>query len=146
MLDGAAASLKIPTCTNGRDVDYAALTSFLSPACSSVGSRLSEMKCRALVYCLLYCLLIASSAGSDLPPRVALDIGHSIKHPGAYSARGVGEYYFNRAIAAALLQSLKKFGEVDAFIINPHGASISLAEPHSTGRQQARNFVSLHPS
>ena len=91
------------------------------------------------------CLPIASSAGSDLSPRVALDIGHSIKHPGAYSARGVGEYYFNRAIAAALLQSLKKFGEVDAFIINPHGASISLAErTRQAANKRATLFLSIH--
>jgi N-acetylmuramoyl-L-alanine amidase len=103
------------------------------------------MRCRTLANCLLCCVLIASSAGSDLTPRVALDIGHSIKDPGAYSARGVGEYYFNRAIAAALLRSLKKFGEVDAFIINPQGASISLAErTRQAANKRATLFLSIH--
>jgi N-acetylmuramoyl-L-alanine amidase len=75
----------------------------------------SEMRCRALVNSLLCCLAIATSAGSDLKPRIALDIGHSVKRPGAYSARGVGEYSFNKTIAEALLRSLKKSGEVEPF-------------------------------
>ena len=50
------------------------------------------MSCRVVVNPLLYCLAIVTGAGSDLKPRIALDIGHSVKRPGAYSARGVGEY------------------------------------------------------
>jgi N-acetylmuramoyl-L-alanine amidase len=94
---------------------------------------------------LLYCLAIATGAGSDLKPRIALDIGHSIKEPGAYSARGMGEYYFNKAIAEALFRSLKESGEVDAFIINPHGASISLAErTRQAANKRATLFLSIH--
>ena len=103
------------------------------------------MRFGALVNCIAYSLALATSAGSDLKPRVALDIGHSIKQPGAYSARGVGEYYFNRAIAAALLRSLKKFGEVETFIINPQGASISLAErTRQAASKRATLFLSIH--
>jgi N-acetylmuramoyl-L-alanine amidase len=97
------------------------------------------------VNCLVCCIVAASSIGSELTPRIALDIGHSIKHPGAYSARGVGEYYFNRAIAAALLRSLKKSGEVDAFIINPQGSSISLGErTRQAASKRATLFLSIH--
>ena len=104
-----------------------------------------DMRFGALVNCIAYSLALATSAGSDLKPRVALDIGHSIKQPGAYSARGVGEYYFNRAIAAALLRSLKKFGEVETFIINPQGASISLAErTRQADSKRATLFLSIH--
>jgi N-acetylmuramoyl-L-alanine amidase len=71
-------------------------------------------------------LAMASSQGSELKPLVALDIGHTIAHPGAYSARGVGEYYFNRKIVKALYESLENSGKVDAFIINPEGKPISL--------------------
>ena len=85
------------------------------------------MRFGALANCIAYCLALATSTGSDLKPRVALDIGHSIKQPGAYSARGVGEYSFNRMIAEALLRSLLRTGEVEAFIINPQGKPISLA-------------------
>ena len=103
------------------------------------------MRCQALVHCLLYSLVIASSVGSELKPRVALDIGHSIKHPGAYSARGVSEYYFNQTIAEALLRSLKQSGEVEAFIINPQGKSISLAErTRQAANKRATLFLSIH--
>jgi N-acetylmuramoyl-L-alanine amidase len=118
---------------------------FLPLACSSVGLCASEMRCGALVNWLVYCLAIATSAGSDLKPRIALDIGHSIKHPGAYSARGVGEYYFNRTIAEALLRSLKKSGEVEAFIINAQGKPISLAErTRQAAHKGATLFLSIH--
>ena len=84
------------------------LTTFLPPACPLVGLRASEMRCVVLLNWLVFCVAVATSAGSEPTPRIALDVGHSIKHPGADSARGVGEYYFNRAIAAALLRSLKE--------------------------------------
>lgn len=103
------------------------------------------MRYGTLVNCIAYGLALATSAGSDLKPRVALDIGHSIKQPGAYSARGVGEYYFNRTIAEAVLRSLKQSGEVEAFIINPQGKSISLAErTRQAANKRATLFLSIH--
>jgi N-acetylmuramoyl-L-alanine amidase len=103
------------------------------------------MRCRTLVDCLVYCLFVATSAGSELKPRIALDIGHTIRHPGAYSARGVGEYYFNKAIAEALLRSLKKTGEVEVFIINLQGSSISLTErTRQAANKRATLFLSIH--
>jgi N-acetylmuramoyl-L-alanine amidase len=103
------------------------------------------MRCVALVNWLLLWVAVATSAGSDPTHRIALDIGHSIKHPGADSARGVGEYYFNRAIAAALFRSLKKAGEVEVFIINPQGSSISLVErTRQAAKKRATLFLSIH--
>ena len=67
------------------------------------------MSCRVLIDPLLYCLAIATGAGSDLKPRIALDIGHSVKRPGADSARGGGEYCFNRVIAAAFAKKSLQF-------------------------------------
>jgi N-acetylmuramoyl-L-alanine amidase len=103
------------------------------------------MRCVAPVGWLLFCAGVGTCLGSDLKPRVALDVGHSIKQPGAYSARGVGEYYFNKTIAEALLQSLKKSGLVDAFIINPRGRSISLMErTREAANKRATLFLSIH--
>jgi N-acetylmuramoyl-L-alanine amidase len=57
----------------------------------------------------------------------------------------MGEYHFNRAIAEALLRSLKKTGEVEAFIINPQGTSISLTErTRQAGTKGAAMFLSIH--
>ena len=72
------------------------------------------MRRRTILYYLVSGMAMASSAGSEVKPLVALDIGHTINHPGAYSATGVGEYYFNRKIVEALYESLKTSGEVDA--------------------------------
>jgi N-acetylmuramoyl-L-alanine amidase len=103
------------------------------------------MKCVALVSWLLFCAGVTNGLGSDLKPRIALDIGHSIQRPGAYSARGVSEYYFNKTIAEALLRSLKKSGVVDAFIINPSGRSISLMErTREAASKHATLFLSIH--
>ena len=88
---------------------------------------------------------MASITGSEVNPVVALDIGHTINRPGAYSARGVGEYFFNSRIVKALHESLKNSGKVDALIINPEGKPISLRE--RTGRAARRNaalFLAVH--
>ena len=90
-------------------------------------------------------MAIACTRGSDVKPIVALDIGHTINHPGAYSARGVGEYYFNRKIVKALHESLKNSGKVDALIINPEGKPISLKErPRNAARGNAVLFLAVH--
>jgi N-acetylmuramoyl-L-alanine amidase len=129
----------VPTCV-GQFVNV-----LLAAGISSSRVGAFDMRFGALVSCIAYSLALATSAGSDLKPRVALDIGHSIKQPGAYSARGVGEYYFNRAIAAALLRSLLRTGEVEAFIINPQGKPISLAErTREAANKGATLFLSIH--
>jgi N-acetylmuramoyl-L-alanine amidase len=103
------------------------------------------MRRGSLLYYLVCCIALASSAASEVKPLVALDIGHTINHPGAYSARGVGEYYFNKKIVKALHESLRNSGKVDAVIINPEGKPISLQE--RTRRATERNadlFLSVH--
>jgi N-acetylmuramoyl-L-alanine amidase len=103
------------------------------------------MRRRTLLYSLVCCLAIAPSRGSEVKPVVALDIGHTINHPGADSARGVGEYYFNRKIVKALYESLKNSGKVDALIINPEGKPISLQErTRQAARRNAVLFLSVH--
>lgn len=61
--------------------------------------------------------------------RVAIDIGHTSKRPGAVSARGVPEYLFNKKIAVLLykkLQQDRRFRR--SFLINETGSDISLAD------------------
>ena len=41
---------------------------------------------------------------------VVLDVGHSLAHPGATSARGVPEFVFNRALALVVRQRLEQQG------------------------------------
>ena len=100
---------------------------------------------RTLLYSLVCCMAMASSTGSEVKPLVALDIGHTVNHPGAHSARGVGEYYFNKKIVKALHESLRNSGKVDAFIINPEGKPISLQErTRRAARRNAVLFLAVH--
>jgi N-acetylmuramoyl-L-alanine amidase len=103
------------------------------------------MRHRILLNYLVCGMAMASSAGSEIKPLVALDIGHTINHQGAYSATGVGEYYFNRKIVEALHESLKTSGEVEAFIINPEGKPISLQErTRRAAKRSAVLFLAVH--
>jgi N-acetylmuramoyl-L-alanine amidase len=45
-----------------------------------------------------------------LAVTVALDVGHSLAHPGATSARGVPEFAFNRALALVVRHRLEQQG------------------------------------
>jgi N-acetylmuramoyl-L-alanine amidase len=103
------------------------------------------MNRQRLLFYLIFCLAMASAAASDGKPLVALDIGHTISRPGADSARGLSEYYFNKRIVLKLAESLRRSGEVDAFIINPEGKPTSLRE--RTRQAQKKNavlFLSVH--
>jgi N-acetylmuramoyl-L-alanine amidase len=103
------------------------------------------MRRGALLTPLVCCMVVASIKGSAVKPRIALDIGHTINQPGASSATGKGEYYFNRDIAKMLYEALKNSGKVDPFIINPEGTSISLRErTRRAARRNAVLFLSVH--
>jgi N-acetylmuramoyl-L-alanine amidase len=103
------------------------------------------MNRQTVFYYLGFCLAMASAAASDGKPLVALDIGHTMSRPGADSARGLSEYYFNKRIVLKLAESLGRSGEVDAFIINPEGKPISLRErTRQAQRKNAVLFLSVH--
>ncbi len=75
---------------------------------------------------------------------IALDIGHTKKSPGAYSARGRGEFFFNQDIVEKLAPVLRRLG-AKAHIINPDGAPISLMARVTKARDsKADLFVSIH--
>jgi N-acetylmuramoyl-L-alanine amidase len=81
----------------------------------------------------LLLVLAASLSWGELGPResswiVAIDAGHSAENPGAYSARGTGEYTFNSIISSILLDELKKHSRIDPVLINKGGDEICLAK------------------
>ncbi len=56
-------------------------------------------------------LLSTLSSHSDAAgKRIAIDVGHSLKDPGAISARGVPEFSFNRRLARELKSNLSRSG------------------------------------
>ncbi|MBF0537882.1 MAG: N-acetylmuramoyl-L-alanine amidase [Nitrospirae bacterium] len=74
---------------------------------------------------------------------VVIDVGHSKKSPGATSARGEGEYYFNKAVATLLLKELRSAGLTKAFIIDAD--SISLKERVQVANDRKPDlFISIH--
>jgi len=76
---------------------------------------------------------------------VAIDIGHTQEKTGATSARGVGEFYFNKRIASRLLVKLLKKGFRHAFIINARGANIKLTDrPAIAESRETDLFISIH--
>ncbi len=78
--------------------------------------------------------------------RVAIDIGHTRKVPGAISARGVPEYLFNKKIATLLYKKLRQDPRFrGSFIINETGENISLAaRPALAQRRNADLLLSIH--
>jgi N-acetylmuramoyl-L-alanine amidase len=99
---------------------------------------------------VLFLGLTALSGGvaAAQPPecRVAIDIGHSLKDPGAISARGVPEYRFNRRMAKLLLARLHQDPMFrGAFLVNETGAPIPLSSrPAIAAARGARIFLSIH--
>jgi N-acetylmuramoyl-L-alanine amidase len=76
---------------------------------------------------------------------VGIDVGHSIEMPGAVSARGTSEFFFNRRLAGAVVTELWRRGFTKAFLINEKGASVSLAQRTDVAREHsAQVFISIH--
>ncbi len=98
-----------------------------------------------LVASLLFLSLLTLPAETKPKPiTIALDIGHSIKKPGAISARGRGEFFFNRDIARRLQKALEDRG-YRVILINESGRDISLSSRGRTAKAQGADlFISLH--
>lgn len=76
---------------------------------------------------------------------IAIDPGHTKKHFGAVSARGVPEYEFNISIAKVLLSKIKDNNQTDGFIINPDGGDITLKERTQVAKKRKADlYISLH--
>lgn len=78
--------------------------------------------------------------------RVAIDIGHTPKNPGAISARGVPEYLFNKRIATLLYKKFKQDEQFKgSFLINETGEDISLASRAAIAQRRGADLLlSIH--
>lgn len=73
---------------------------------------------------------------------VAIDIGHSLAHPGAKSASGIDEFYFNQALGKSLNRKLRQ-EKMTTQLIGINGDMVDLKQR----TQQAETdslFISLH--
>ena len=74
---------------------------------------------------------------------IAIDIGHSESVQGASSARGVGEFFFNRNFANLLLEKIRKSDVAQGFIIDSTGMSLQQRTQAASVRH-ANFLISIH--
>jgi N-acetylmuramoyl-L-alanine amidase len=77
---------------------------------------------------------------------VAIDKGHSAEEPGAISARGVGEYFFNKRIAEGVHASLaaQPCG-IKSFLVNSSDDNMPLAQRAKlASAKKADLLISIH--
>ena len=86
----------------------------------------------------------AGSAGptAAAPPRVAVDVGHTLAEPGASSARGRSEFAFNLEFAVVLAATLRA-EKISVQEINFDGTIGSLAE-RPTQARTSDFFIAVH--
>ena len=88
---------------------------------------------------------VATVLLSAAPFTVAIDPGHTPKHFGALSARGVKEYLFNKKIAEVLQRELQREPGIESFIVNWEGKEIGLKQRVAIAAVKRANlFLSLH--
>jgi N-acetylmuramoyl-L-alanine amidase len=77
---------------------------------------------------------------------VAIDMGHSPDQPGAISARGVGEYFFNKRIAEGVhARIMAQKNQIKSFLINSRDESVPLAaRPMIAAQKKADLLLSIH--
>jgi N-acetylmuramoyl-L-alanine amidase len=109
-----------------------------------IARRLSHV---SAVICLV-ALTLGGAQGADCRRsdfRVAVDVGHTPEAQGAYSARGVPELTFNRALASEIVQTLGRAG-YPTLLVTVHGkGTAQLIE--RTARAQAfgaKLFLAIH--
>lgn len=76
---------------------------------------------------------------------VAVDTGHSPRQPGATSATGIGEFYFNQRLAAELVAALQAAGFSASRQLNADGRIGGLRErTRAAADMAAALFLSIH--
>ncbi|MEM7601179.1 MAG: N-acetylmuramoyl-L-alanine amidase, partial [Verrucomicrobiota bacterium] len=86
----------------------------------------------------------AAQLSSESGLTIAVDVGHSKTRPGAFSARGRGEFEFNLDTARVIDVILESAGAT-CLIINETGTLQGLAErPQRALRLGADVFISIH--
>lgn len=110
----------------------------------------SLSSCRIAAPMLTIFLLTSRPPSAEAAPgpltglHVALDIGHSLSKPGALSARGRGEFFFNQSTAGVIAGSLRAAGAT-VTVINEKGTMTGLAErPQAALDAGANLFLSIH--
>jgi N-acetylmuramoyl-L-alanine amidase len=100
----------------------------------------------AIMAALLAIVLMSDVVGADVAraQTVLVDVGHSRRSPGSTSASGIGEFEFNRLLAAEVSTALRRRG-VTVVMPNADGATTGLAaRPAAAAAARADLFLSIH--
>ncbi|MCK9476258.1 MAG: N-acetylmuramoyl-L-alanine amidase [Candidatus Muirbacterium halophilum] len=93
---------------------------------------------------LAFLLLNIADAKSISKCNIAIDIGHSPKSQGAYSATGIGEYNFNKVFAINLYKHLQN-KHIGVVFVNPREEELSLLDrSRIANATKATFFLSIH--
>ena len=84
------------------------------------------------------------STGCGAGFKVALDVGHTLSQPGATSAGGVTEFTYNRRLALAVAETLRRGGVATVLIGGDGGPMPLLTRPRLAQAAGASLFLSLH--
>ncbi len=104
-------------------------------ATDNCGDRLSRW---ALAACLVFSLAVIPARATE----VAVDVGHTLASPGATSARGIGEFEFNRVLADVVGLALAERG----FSVRPINFDGRIASLDARPQQAVGSdfFLSIH--
>ena len=78
--------------------------------------------------------------------RAIIDVGHTLEHPGAASARGVPEYQFNLNLSKAIEQKLTADGLTSTVLLVTSGPTLKglIARVRNANAMQADLYLSVH--
>jgi N-acetylmuramoyl-L-alanine amidase len=108
-------------------------------------NRVTGIKHLILAAALIPSISWAGGVCSKSDFIVAIDTGHSLVRGGAFSARGVPEYSYNRKIAELLLSGLVREGFNKAVLINPDGSDMGFEKRIKAARHnRADLIISIH--
>jgi N-acetylmuramoyl-L-alanine amidase len=79
------------------------------------------------------------------PAKVAIDIGHSPAEPGALSASGKYEYFYNKRFVDELVRLNNDKKTLSLFVVNPDGTDLDLGERTQIASEHGADiFLSIH--
>jgi len=88
---------------------------------------------------------LSTSPATASKPVIAIDVGHSPNNPGATSASGIGEFVFNKNIAALLHKALEEEHFADSFILGNGTYDLNLRDRTQVAQQQGADLLlSIH--
>ena len=126
----------------------------LSVACLTVVFTLTPLSCSAKVTFAAAGSIAQDASLSDktIPEcnasnfRIIVDVGHTLQAPGATSARGVSEFFFNSLLAKEIVDNLRQAGYGHTSEMTVTGAGRRQLENRSTRANEAKAdlFLSIH--